>query len=267
MSTRIAASRPTIVLAAIAALALSMLYLISPVKAADPFSPGQNGNPTDGTPSDLNGGVANFTFEQNATLTCDGDTALGFDFTVNYDVTGTLPAGASLVIYLSPNQGAINNNAGGDAAGYIADVESNYIVKDVSGLTGSGSFDVNVPVGTSFELNGGGVLGVFASEDGAGGQSWSGKTNSVQCSEAESAPPSEEQSVAESEAESVAESEEASGEQSVEAGTGTPEESVTDGAFFGVGSSPLATIAFSLILLASLGGLAFANVKSVRNRQ
>jgi hypothetical protein len=81
---------------------------------------------------------------------------------------------------------------------------------------------------------------------------------------------SEEQSVAESVEESVeesvAESEEESGEQSVEAGTGTPEESVSDGAFFGDGSSPLATIAFSLILLASLGGLAYANVKTVRSR-
>ena len=72
----------------------------------------------------------------------------------------------------------------------------------------------------------------------------------------------EEQSVEQS----VEESEEASGEQSVEAGTGTPEESVTDGAFFGDGSSPLPTIAFSLILLASLGGLAYANVKTVRSR-
>lgn len=71
-----------------------------------------------------------------------------------------------------------------------------------------------------------------------------------------------EQSVAESEAASVPES----GEQSVHAGTGTPEESVSDGALFGNGSSPLPTIAFSLILLASLGGLAYANVKTVRNR-
>jgi hypothetical protein len=69
-----------------------------------------------------------------------------------------------------------------------------------------------------------------------------------------------------SEEESVAESAEASGEQSVEAGTGTPEESVTDGAIFGMGGSPLPTIAFSLILLASLGGLAYANVRTVRNR-
>ncbi len=87
---------------------------------------------------------------------------------------------------------------------------------------------------------------------------------SVAESEAESVAESVEQSVAESEAESVAESVEQSGEQSVEAGTGTPEESTPDGALFGNGASPLPTIAFSLILLASLGGLAFANVKSVR---
>ena len=71
----------------------------------------------------------------------------------------------------------------------------------------------------------------------------------------------EEQSVAESAEESVPES----GEQSVEAGTGTPEESTPDGALFGNGASPLPTIAFSLILLASLGGLAYANVKSARS--
>jgi hypothetical protein len=69
-----------------------------------------------------------------------------------------------------------------------------------------------------------------------------------------------------SEAASVGESAEASGEQSVEAGTGTPEQSQADSAFFGVGTSPLPTIAFSLILLASLGGLAYANVRTVRNR-
>jgi len=59
---------------------------------------------------------------------------------------------------------------------------------------------------------------------------------------------------------------EASGEQSEKAGEGTPEESQADSALFGLGSSPLATIAFSLILLASLGALAYANVKTVRSR-
>jgi len=56
-----------------------------------------------------------------------------------------------------------------------------------------------------------------------------------------------------------------SGEQSVEAGTGTPAGSMPDGAQSTDGSSPLPTIAFSLILLASLGALAFANVKASRN--
>jgi hypothetical protein len=65
----------------------------------------------------------------------------------------------------------------------------------------------------------------------------------------------------ESEAESAAES----GDQGVDPGTGTPAESTPDGALPFSGSSPLPTIAFSLILLASLGGLAYANVKSVRN--
>jgi len=79
-----------------------------------------------------------------------------------------------------------------------------------------------------------------------------------------------EQSVAESVEQSVAESEPASvaesGEQSVEAGTGTPEESQSNTAFGLGGSNPLPTIAFGLILLASLSGLAFVNVKAARNR-
>jgi hypothetical protein len=55
-----------------------------------------------------------------------------------------------------------------------------------------------------------------------------------------------------------------SGEQSVEAGTGTPAGSMPDGAQSIDGTSPLPTIAFSLILLASLSALAFANVKASR---
>jgi hypothetical protein len=139
VSTRIAASRQTILLAAIAAIALSMLYLISPVKAVDNFNAGQNGHPFGGPYSDLNGGTATFTFAQNATLSCDGDNATSFSFIVEYVITGTLPANSSLVIYLSPNQGAINNNANGDPTGYIQDVESNWVVKDVSLWTGAGS--------------------------------------------------------------------------------------------------------------------------------
>jgi hypothetical protein len=75
----------------------------------------------------------------------------------------------------------------------------------------------------------------------------------------------EEQSVPASVAESVPASAPASGEGSQKAGEGTPAGSVSNGALSTDGSSPLPTIAFSLILLASLGALAYANVKSVRN--
>jgi hypothetical protein len=88
---------------------------------------------------------------------------------------------------------------------------------------------------------------------------------SVEQSVAESESEAESVAESESEAESVAESVEESGEQSVEAGTGTPEESVSDGALSLNGVGPLPTIAFSLILLASLGALAYANVKSIRS--
>ena len=265
MSTRTALSRPTIIVVAIAALALSMLYLISPVSADAGFTPGSNGKPTaPGPNSDLKGGTATFTFEQNAVLSCNGNTATSFSFVIDYSVTGTLPANSTLVVYLSPNQGAINNNAGGDAAGYIADVESNYFVKDVSGLTGSGSFPVTVTVSVPFDLAGGGVLGVFASEAGASGQSWDSKSNSVQCSEAQSVPPSAEGSVLSSA--SAPASVPASAEGSVKAGTGTPAASTSNTALFGDGSNPLPTVVFSLILLASLGTLAYANVKTVRRR-
>jgi hypothetical protein len=93
---------------------------------------------------------------------------------------------------------------------------------------------------------------------------------SVEESIAESVAESVEQSVEESVAESVTESVEQSvaesGEQSIEAGAGTPAETQPDTAM-GLGdSNPLPTIGFGLILLASLTGLAFVNVKAARKQ-
>ena len=263
------ASRTMIVIAALAALALSIAFGLRPSTAAA-FTPGENNHPNGGPYSDLKGGTATFTFQQNAQLTCDSeDNASSFTFHIDYNITGTLPDDATLVVYLSPNNGAINGNSGGDDAGYIADVESNFkIVTDVGGLSGTGTLDVVLTISSPFQLVTGGVLGVFASE--LDGQSWSSKTNSLNCSEQEeSVPESVSESVPESVGESVAESAEqsteASGEQSEKAGEGTPEESAPDGALSLNGTGPLATIAFSLILLASLGTLAYANVKAARN--
>ncbi len=55
-------------------------------------------------------------------------------------------------------------------------------------------------------------------------------------------------------------------QQSVEAGTGTPAQTQADTALSQRGSSPLPTIVFSLILLASLATLAYRNVQTVRSR-
>jgi hypothetical protein len=266
VSTRTAASRQTILLAAIAAIALSMLYLIRPVAAADPFSPGQDGHPTSGESSDLDGGTATFTFSTsgtNAILTCNGDTPTSFSFKIDYNVTTTLGDNATLIVYLSPNQGAIENNANGDVQGYIDDVQSNFEPVDIGGLTGTGTLTVVVDITTSFQLSGGGVLGVIAETSSDEVVSTS-KSLSVQCSEAQSVPPSAEGSVGASA--SAPASVPASGESSVKAGTGTPAASTSNTALFGDGSSPLPTVIFSLILLASLGALAYANVKTVRSR-
>jgi hypothetical protein len=56
-------------------------------------------------------------------------------------------------------------------------------------------------------------------------------------------------------------------EQSVQGGTGTPAPSQPDTAM-GLGGTPgpIPTAAFGLILLAALGTLAWANVRSARNR-
>jgi hypothetical protein len=84
----------------------------------------------------------------------------------------------------------------------------------------------------------------------------------------ETASPSE--SASQSEEQSVSEEQSASAtptpEESVEAGTGTPAQSIPDNAMPFIGGNPLPTLAFGLMLLTSLAGLAFANVKSARNR-
>ena len=98
---------------------------------------------------------------------------------------------------------------------------------------------------------------------------------SVAQSAAESVAASVAQSVAESVAQSVAASASEcqqteqggntcpSAVQTVEAGTGTPAGSIPNTSIDGSGPNPLPTILFSLVLLGSLGGLAYTNVKVV----
>jgi hypothetical protein len=165
------------------AAAIATVAMLAGAPAVAAYTPGDNGHPTNGPYSDLKGGSGTFSFEQDAVLTCRGDdVASSFSFDLEYS-SADLPAGATIVVYLSPNQGAINGNAGGDEAGYVAQVESNYVVVDVGGLSGSGSIDVHVDVTDHFTLATGGVLGVIATE-ADGSVVSSSKTNSLNCSEA-----------------------------------------------------------------------------------
>jgi uncharacterized protein involved in copper resistance len=168
VSTRTALSRPTILLAALAALALSMLYLTSPVLAANKVT------------------ICHATSGQN-------------EF-----VAITIDEGASTFPHLDSNGSPLNGH------------EDDFLLQ--GDQTAQDCFNAFHSVSPS--------------------------------------PSEAEQSVAAS----------ASADQSVHAGTGSAGESVNDSAFFGAGSSPLPTIIFSLILLASLGTLAYANVKTVRSR-
>ena len=153
---------------------------------ASAFNAGQNGTPTSGHHTNLHGraGDVTLTFQTNATLNCKhGDTAQQFNFKLNYQISGApLPAGSVIVVYLSPNNGAINGNAGGNDAAYIAQVESNEATIPVVGLSGSGTLTFALPVTSAFQLATGGVLGVIA--DDVSGVAWTSKTNSLNCGEA-----------------------------------------------------------------------------------
>ncbi len=261
-STRGGLARPLLVVIATAGLLLAFLASVGSASAtADNYTPGDSGHPTSGESSNLMGAAASFTFETNATLTCDAqDSAEAFSFHIDYSVTGTVPGGATLVVYLSPNQGAINGNAGGDAAGYIAAVESNFITVDIGNLSGSGTLDVGLTITEPFTLSTGGVLGVIAREADESIVSNS-KTNSLNCTEApghtpapspsQSTAPSASEAMTASPTESVAPSASASAsatpsetvaptpEGSVQGATGTPAPTSTpEGGVLGATGSP-----------------------------
>jgi hypothetical protein len=179
----------TLFLSGLVAL-VAALTMLSGAVLATTFTPGENGQPTDGTLSDIGPtGSVTLAFEQNATLTCNVD-SVATSFTIKLDYSNAnVAAGSTLVVYLSPNNGAVTGNGGGDPAGYIAQVESNYAIYTFPATltNGSGTITINLPVTHPFALSTGGVLGVIA--DAADGQTWSGKTNSLNCSEASSPTP------------------------------------------------------------------------------
>lgn len=216
-----AASRPIILLAATAALALSLAYLVRPALATE-------GDPHKVTICHRTNSVTNpYVVETVDVASVDGDN--GNDNGKGDHLMEHLgPVWDANTVYPTPH----NGDQWGDIIPPFYD----------DGVTPTGFPSLNW--------------------DAAGQTLFDNRCNfpgEIEESVAESA----EQSVEASGEQSVAAS--ASGEQSVDAGTGTPAGSQSDGAFSLSGAGALPTIAFSLILLASLGALAYANVKSVRS--
>jgi hypothetical protein len=230
------ASRTTLALAAFAAIALALFYIARPVHAGAGFEV-DNHQLNDGKTIDSS------SFHEDPSA-CDNG---GFDSGVTWHFV-------------------LNKYESGDAdlyghfqsAGDFGPIDS----ADRNGNTLF--FYVNTPADDTLVTN----WAILDTQDDDAQLQLSGVCHGGEQSqsEAESQAESQDESQAESQDESQAESEQESAEGSNLGNTGTPEGSVSNGAVGENGVSPLPTLVFSLILLASLGGLAFANVKTARNR-
>jgi hypothetical protein len=232
--------RPAALMAALSALGLTFTLMVGPALATDVEPVLYQGNPTCGELGDFTyefkvepptSGVKddpNSTFEVELTVydTADGQ---AFDFEANQPVQAVF----------------VKGGPGGNLYDYGAGADSD------EGLHAPGN-DAGTAVSTP---------------------PWSGLSHISFCfgeveeSEEASTEESTEASVEESTEASVEESTEASVEGSVLGGTGTPAPSTPDTALGADnGPSPLPTILFASILVASLAGLAWVNVQAVRNR-
>lgn len=167
------------------------------------FTPGENGAPTGGHHTDLQGRAADvaLTLRQDATIECSQlITAATVNLALDYEVQGAaLPAESTVVVYVSPNDAAIDGNAdtnndgsvsSAEASAYVATVESNFTTVDAAGLSGSGTLTFSLDVTSPFQLLAGGVRGVVASDLHGSEPSvtFGTQSNVLNCLEAEGSP-------------------------------------------------------------------------------
>jgi hypothetical protein len=227
------ATRSMLALAAVSALALSMIWMMSPVLGTHVTPTLIEGNASCGELGEYD---HEFKIEPVASGSYDDPAS---DFSVDITVNDT-------------------------ADGQTVDFESNLGVDAVFVKGGdAGNLYVYDPAETSDD-------GLHAPANASG--KWAGLShisfcfNEAPTSQSPSPTPTPEESQPASASASVPASASPSGEGSQLGGTGTPEESQSNTALGQNGVNPLPTVLFSLILLGSLAGLAFANVKTARNR-
>ena len=231
------ASRTTLALAALAAIALALFYIARPVHAGAGFE-------VDNHQLD-NGKTLSSTSAVEDPKACDNG---GFDSGVTWHFV-------------------LNKYESGDADLY-GHFESAGDFGPIDSADRNGNtlfFYVNTPTDDTLVTN----WAILDTEDDDAQLQLSGVCHGGEQSqsEEESQAESQEESQAESQDESQAESEQESTEGSTLGNTsGSPAGSVPNGSVGQNGVNPLPTVLFSLILLASLAGLAFANVKTARSR-
>jgi hypothetical protein len=248
--------RPAALLAALSALGLTFTLMVGPALATHVEPELFQGNPTCGE-------LGDFTYEFKVEPVTGGTKD---DPNSDFEVTLT-----------------INDTADGPTLDFVANQPVQAIF--VKGGPGGNLYDYGAGEDADTGLHAPGNDGGTA----VATPPWSGLSHISFCfgdveeSEEASIEESTEASVEESVPASVEESTEASVEESVEAsieeseaaspegsvlgGTGTPAPSTPDTAMGAAnGPSPLPTIAFGAILLASLAGLAWVNVQAVRSR-
>ena len=261
-----AVNRPTILLAAIAAIALSLMYLVRPAYAGTTATLQESQKGTDSS---------------QATDQCDQNVPVPAGEVLWHFILNGVDPGITSAIpghFQFTNSGTLDVdsskwNPGGDTHHFYVFTVGDDILEDATADIGDSTYnnfvlshichgdETQQSVEQSVKESVQESVAESVQESVAESVQES-VAESLQESVAESVQESVEQSVAESVTESVGQS----AEQSVEAGTGTPEESQSNTAMGLGGSNPLPTIAFGLILLASLSGLAFVNVKAARNR-
>lgn len=221
-------SRSTILMAALAALALSLVWVISPAMATEPTYVSGNVNSCE----DLGLTGDGWNLESGEILEGTHTYVMG-DWTI--DITA--------------------DAAGNEAMSFdFANADPPVLVLAVKAADGYFLYDYR-PNGVTEDTG----LITPNTQDNDPGAPQAGLSHFFICFGEEESP-SEEQSVSE------AQSASATPEGSVEAGTGTPAQSLPDNAMPFIGGNPLPTLVFGMTLLASLAGLAFANVRSARSR-
>src|SRR2546428_3580903 len=113
-NTLLCASAATIAL--VVAVSAGLIALAVGTGRVDAYNPGSAGHPTSGDLSDLKGRGKDVTlaFQRNANIYCNGEEwAATFTFNLDYTISGSpLPAGATLGVHPSPNNGPIHYHAG-----------------------------------------------------------------------------------------------------------------------------------------------------------